>query len=203
MQLTIRAAKLHKEKGNSMKNLMRRKWLVLSFAAVFAAGCFTAAQWFTLIGDLLPIVTQTFLGMSSAVNGGSVPAAEVTAVDNLSQQGQDILSKIGALVQTASTANAAGTAGQIQALITQLQGDVNGFLTDVSIKNSSRFAEYEAVANVLLADASDIAGLVPIFSSSSSANLTVVKQMTSARYHKAKALKGIFQERLALVPKRF
>jgi hypothetical protein len=181
-----------------------RFWAVAGLA-VMLAGCFTAQQWFQLIGGLLPIVVQTFTGLTAAANGGSITPGEQTAINNFASQGQDILSKIGALVQTATTANAQGTAAQVSVLITQLKGYVNSFLADVNIKNSAHLAEYEGYANTILTDAQDIVALIPVFTTApagtTAARVSVTTQM-NAKYSKAKSLKGVFEERLASLPKK-
>jgi hypothetical protein len=186
------------------RKLQALAFLLLLPLVLYTSGCPTAAQWFTLVGDLIPVVSSTYLGLESAASGGALPAAETTAINTLTAGGQDIMNKIGALVQTATTANAAGTSAKIQALIAQMQSDVTGFEADVNIKNSAHAAEYASFAQVLLTDASDIAGLIPIFTSTSTgtatASVTVSKQMGAAKYQKAKSLKGIFLERKAGLP---
>jgi hypothetical protein len=182
-----------------MAMIRRRSMVVVLVVVLLASGCPTAQQWFQIIGSLLPIVTQTYLGFAAFAQKGGVPPAELAAVTQLTTNGQDIMNKLGGLVATVQST--AGAPAQMAALVAQMKSDCNGFLADVNIKNSSHLAQYEQFATVLLADAGDIASLIPVFTQPAGATVSPhTVSVPSVSYRKATALVGVFQERLASLP---
>jgi hypothetical protein len=167
-------------------------------SALLQVACWTAQQWFDLISALLPILGQTYLQFYGFASKGGVDPADVALVQRLTTAGQDAITRIQGII-TAVKAGDQSRLGELKSVLTALQADVNGFLTDAQIKNSAHFNEYSGFAQALLADVTDIIGLVPV--------ITPVKAIRGAvrvavptEYHQAKALPAIFKERLAHLP---
>lgn len=170
-------------------------------AEFYMFGCPNAQQWFQIVGALLPIVGQTYLQFYGFAKGG-VDAGDIAKVQTLTQEGQDIIAKVGGFVQTFQTTKSAGIIAEINALLTQAQQDVDGFLTDAQIKNSARFAQFKAFADAILADIKDIVAIVPVVvpltSKTAYGSPTIVEKTPLT---KAKTFEGVFKDRLASLPK--
>jgi len=192
-----------------MKNYVRyasKAALVSMLAVVLViSGCWTAQQWFTLVGALLPIIGQTYIQFSGFASGHPTSAAEVALVQGLTSAGQDAITRTEAII-AAVKAGDQSRLGELKTVLSQLQQNVNGFLADAQIKNSANFAEYSGYAQAILADVSDVIALIPVIvpapvvAAAKAGGRTSTVTM-SVSYGKAKGLPGVFSERLARLPK--
>lgn len=162
------------------------------------SGCWTAQQWFDIVGALLPIIGQTYLQFYGFAQGGTPDAGDVAKVQALTSAGQDAIKQVEALVAAAKSGGTS-SAGQASAILAQLQLSVNAFLTDAQIKNSARFNEYSGFAQAILADVADVIALIPIITPAARGRGASASIPTS--YSKAKGLTAVFQERLTKLPK--
>lgn len=160
------------------------------------SGCWTAQQWFDIVGALLPIIGQTYLQFYGFAQGGVPDAGDVAKVQALTAAGQDAIKQVEALVAAAKAGDTNGVT-QTTAILAQLQQSVDAFLSDVQIKNSARFAQYGNFAHAILADITDVIALIPVFVQPAKFGSAQVK----VEYSKAKGLPAVFKERLDKLPK--
>ncbi len=184
-----------------IRTCIEKKILIgLLSVVLVVSGCPTAQQWFQIAGALLPIVGQTYLQFYGFARGGT-DAADVALVQTLTTAGQDIMNRVGGLVQTYQTNKGTDTITQINALLAQAQKDADAFLADAQIKNSAKFAQYSAFAQAILADIQDIIAIVPIVvtpPATARGQVTVVEKTSLPA---ARTFEGVFKARLASLPK--
>jgi hypothetical protein len=174
---------------------------VLALAVWMAAFSCNAQQWFQLVGALLPIIGQTYLQFYGFSQKGGVGADDIAKVQRLTSSGQDILSRVGGLVNEFEKTKSASTVVQIDGLITELQADVDGFLADTGIRNSANFAKYKLFADAILTDVKDLAGLIPIISGPPAHAEGAVTYTMRSSLPQAKSLEDVFKARLNSLPK--
>ena len=159
-------------------------WLL----ALSSCGCPTAQQWFQIGAGLIPIVLQTVTSLRTP-SGSLSPNAEAT-LTKFSGIATTILNDAAADFKTAATTS--GVIPKINAELTQLQTQAQALIPQFTGN-----AKVLAWVNAILADTTDIVNLVPVIQGVVSP--AMVGQMTPMKYQKAKALKGVFQERLKVL----
>jgi hypothetical protein len=183
-----------KQKCNRISKILVASLL----SVVLCFGCWTAQQWFDLVSALLPIIGQTYLQFYGFAQGGAPDAGDVAKVQALSTAGQDAIKQVEALI-AAQKAGGPSVAGQVNAVLAQLQQSVTAFLSDAQIKNSAKFAQYSGFAQAILADIQDVIALIPVMTPATAGH--GAKASVGVSYSKAKNLPGVFQERLSKLPK--
>lgn len=186
-----------------MRKVSKGILAVVLSCCIIASGCWTAKQWFDIVGALLPIIGQTYLQFYGFASKGGVDPADVALVQTLTSAGQDAITRVEAII-TAVKAGDQSRLGELKTVLAQVQANVNGFLTDAQIKNSAHFAEYSGYAQAILADVTDVIALIPVIATPASvkrAGGTVSVVTIPTSYSKAKSLPAVFNERLSRLPK--
>lgn len=154
------------------------------------AGCPTAQQWFQIAAGLIPIVLQTVSGLQTG-NGGLSPAAE-GAIQTFSATATTILNDISADINIVQTTP--GVIPKIDAELAQLQKQAQALIPQFT--NNPKVLAW---VNAILADAIDLANLVPVIQAgggTAHAQTTVVKMKVSLP--KAQSYQDLFKQRLAV-----
>ena len=163
------------------------------------SGCWTAQQWFDIVGALLPIIGQTYLQFYGFASKGGVDPADVALVQTLTTAGQDAITQVEGIIAAVKAGDQSGL-GKAKSVLAALQSSVNSFLTDAQIKNSAHFSEYSGFAQAILADVTDVIALIPVITPPAAAGRRATVAV-GVSYSKAKGLPSVFQERLAKLPK--
>jgi hypothetical protein len=182
-----------------MEVTVRRKLLIFPMISLLIVGC-NAASWFQVIGSLLPLAAQVATQFYAYSNKGTVDAGDQKAIQEYTASAQNILETISNAVKTANDPANVSTIQKVDALLKQLQNESNALLASLQVKDANTIV----FINTLLADAVDLAGLVPIVSPP--ITQAGVQAKTSSRTMrmaviKASALKSVFQARLNSLPK--
>jgi hypothetical protein len=168
----------------------RRKFLVvggsgmsIALAGTVLEGC-SAAEWFEIAAQLIPVVLQTVSGLVTA-NGGLSQSA-IATLTVFSTDATTILNDVSADIKTVQTTP--GIIPKIDALLAQLKTQAQALLPRFTGNN-----KVLGWIDAIIADVIDLAGLVPIFSSAT-ASVSVVKMKVSLPA--AKNYQVVFQHRL-------
>jgi hypothetical protein len=157
--------------------------------ALILSGC-SAEQWFQIAASLVPIVLQTVGALKTG--SGGLSTAQQAALTNFGSLATTILNDVAADIKVAETTT--GVIPKIDAELAQLQQQAQAlvpqFTRNIAILNW---------INAILADAIDLANLVPVIqqtaSSGATANIQIVR--TKVSLPKAKTYKSLFEYRLA------
>jgi hypothetical protein len=180
--------------------MKRKAWAIFAVFALFLAGC-TAQQWFKLVEALLPLAAQIATQFYTYSNNGTLTPADAANIQKFSTDAQTILTDIGNDVTAWQTTADPSKLAHINALLAQLKTQANDLTSILQVKNPNTLA----FINGIVADAIDLAGLIPIIETSPPAvtasrrTITVVRMRTSLP--KAKSLEDVFKARLASLPK--
>jgi hypothetical protein len=167
----------------------RRKFLVCGSVATVAGLSMEAfscnpEEWFQIAAGLLPIVLQTVSAFETG-NGG-LPASAEAAITTFGTDATQILNDVTADIKTVQTTP--GVIPKIDALLAQLKTQAQTLLPQFT--GNSKVLGW---INAILADAIDLANLVPVVTTVT-ANVRVVKMKVSLP--SAKNYEAIFQHRL-------
>lgn len=174
--------------------MVRRRMLALLMQLpliLYTSGCPTAEQWFQIAAGLVPIAIQTVGALK--FGSGTVSPAVVTQLTNWGNGVSTLFKDVAADIATAQTNQA--VIPKIDAELTQIEQQANQLLP--------QFTGNTAVVtwiDSIVADAIDIANLVPIVQTATSGatpSVRVVKMKVA--YPTAQSYQQLFQQRLAQV----
>jgi hypothetical protein len=159
----------------------------------------TAAQWFSLVNALLPLATQIATQFYTFANKGTLSAAETAAIQQYSTDAQTIFGDIGTDVKAWQTNPDPSKLAHINVLLAQLKTQSADLVTKFQISDSNTLN----FINALVADAIDLAGLIPIIVTppAAGAHNTTVEVRMRTSLPKARSLIDVFKHRLANLPK--
>jgi len=150
---------------------MKRSWSRIAVAAVLSvtmiwAGCST--NW---IGDAEEIVAAlipaaaNIVALVAALQGKSVSASDLQTIQNAGTQAGADLQLIQSLIaayQQADESAKPGILSQIQTAINTVQGNLQGLLPALHIKDTATQAKITAVVGILLSEVQSLAAVVPL-----------------------------------------
>jgi hypothetical protein len=177
-----------------------KKLFVLPLVAILLVGC-SAAQWFKVIGSLLPLAAQVATQFYAFSNKGTVDADDQKLIQEYTANAQNLLATISNAVKAITDPADISDIQKVDALLKQLQTDSNVLLASLHVKDANTVA----FVNALLADAVDLAGLVPVVTPSpgpitqTKTRAAVITQVRMSTV-RGSALKPIFEARLKGLP---
>lgn len=164
-----------------------------------------AAQWFQIIGNLLPIAGSTLTAFETFQNKGMLPSGDQAAISNYTTSAQTILSDIGTDVKGFQDTGDTTKIVLIQNLLQNLKTQTGDLLTALQVRDPQRRAEIQAFTDAILQDATDLAGLVPAVKRPQGivamSNNTHMEIQMRTSLPKARSLQDMFQSRLTNLPK--
>jgi hypothetical protein len=150
--------------GNFWRGMLS---VVLCFVMVFTA-CSTAwiGQAEEIVAALIP-AAGNILALVGALEGKTVSAADLQAIQNVGTQAGADLQLIQSLITAYEKADASAQPGilnQIQSAIASAQGNLQGLLAAVHIKDAATQAKITAVVGLVLSEIQSLAAVVPMLS---------------------------------------
>jgi len=158
--------------------MMRRNFGQVGLAVVLSltmvgAGCST--DWIgeaeQIVAALIPAAAN-LVALVAALQGKTVSASDLEIVQSAGTQAGADLQLIQSLIAAYQKADAAAKPGilnQIQSAIGAAQGNLEGLLPALHIKDASTQAKVQAVVGILLAEVQSLAALVPAFNNGAKA----------------------------------
>ena len=134
---------------------------VVSFTACSTAWVGQAEE---IVAALIPAAAN-LIALVSALQGKSVSAADLQAIQSAgSQAGADLqlIQTLIAQYQKADAATQPGILNQIESAIGAAQANLNGILPALHIKDAATQAKISAVVGVLLSEVQSLAAIVPL-----------------------------------------
>ena len=158
--------------------------LILCVTMMFTA-CSTA--WIgaaeQIVAVLIPAATNV-VALVAALQGKTVSAADLQAIQNAGTQAGADLQLIQALIAQYQKADASAKPGilnQIQTAIRTVEGNLNGLLPALHIQDVATQAKITAVVGILLSEVQSLAAIVPLVQAG--AELPHVSQKTRDMGH--------------------
>ena len=129
-------------------------------------GCSTAwvGQAEEIVAALIPAATN-IVTLVAALQGKSVTAADLQTIQNAgAQAGADLqlISSLIAAYQKADAATQPGILNQIESAINAVQGNLQGLLPALHIKDAATQAKITAVIGIVLAEVQSLAAILPM-----------------------------------------
>jgi hypothetical protein len=145
--------------------------LVLSFVMI-GSGCSTSwiAEAEQIVSALIPAAAN-LIALVAALDGKSVSAADLQVIQNAGTQAGADLQLIQSLITAYQQADASAQPGilnQIQSAINAVQGNLQGLLPALHIKDSATQTKVTAVIGILLSEVQSLAAVVPLVKNQSS-----------------------------------
>ena len=134
------------------------------------------------VGEAEQVVTVLIPGLANlmtlvaALQGKSVSAEDLEAVQNTGTQATSDLRLIESLIAKYRTADAAeqpGLLSQIQVAVKTLESNLNGLLLSLHIKDAATQAKVTAIVALLLSEVQTVAAIVPATDGSGGPTVTV------------------------------
>ena len=129
-------------------------------------GCSTAwiGQAEEIVSALMPAAAN-LVALVAALEGKTVSTADLQMIQNVGSQVGTDLQLIQSLIAAYQKADAAGQAGilnQIESAINAAQGNLQGLLAGLHIKDAATQAKITAVVGLLLSEVQALAAVVPL-----------------------------------------
>jgi hypothetical protein len=129
-------------------------------------GCSTAwvGQAEEIVAALIP-AAGNIVTLVAALQGKSVSAADMQTIQNAgTQAGADLqlISSLIAAYQKADAATQPGILNQIESAINAVQGDLQGLLPALHIKDAATQAKITAVIGIVLSEVQSLAAILPM-----------------------------------------
>jgi len=139
--------------------------VVLSLTMIFS-GCSTAwiGEAEQIVAALIPAAAN-LITLVTALQGKTVSAADLQTVQNAGTQAGADLQLIQSLIAAYQKADAAAQPGilnQIQSAIAAAQGNLQGLLPALHIKDTATQTKIAAVVGILLSEVQSLAAVVPL-----------------------------------------
>ena len=143
--------------------------LVLCLTLIWT-GCSTAlvGQAEEIVSALIPAAAN-IVTLVAALQGKSVSAADMQTIQNAgSQAGADLqlISSLIAAYQKADATTQAGILNQIESAINAVQGNLQGLLPALHIKDTATQAKITAVIGIVLSEVESLAAILPMVKTS-------------------------------------
>ena len=139
---------------------------VILMATLTLSGC--ATNWVAtargIVGVLIPAATN-LVTLVAAVQGKSVTSSEMALVQNAGIEASADLQLIQAFLAAYEAADETGKKGilnEIQNVILALEGNLQGVIAGLHIKDAAVQSKVTAVAGILLAEVKSLAAIVPV-----------------------------------------
>jgi len=139
--------------------------LVLSFTMIWS-GCSTS--WVTqaeeIVSALIPAAAN-IVALVAALEGKGVSAADLQLIQNAGSQAGADLQLIQSLIAAYEKADAAtqpGILNRIQSAVQAVQGNLQGLLPALHIKDAATQTKITAVIGILLSEVQSLAAIVPL-----------------------------------------
>ena len=163
---------------------------VLSLTMILA-GCST--DWIgsaeEIVSVLIPAAAN-LVTLVATLQGKTVSAADLATIQNAGSQAGTDLQLIQSLVAAYQNADATAKPGilnQIQSAINAAQGNLQGLLPALHIKDASTQTKITAVVGILLSEVQSLAAVVPLVQASSHANVPALAASIAAGSGRPKA----------------
>lgn len=162
--------------------------MVLCVTLIFA-GCST--DWITeaekIVAALIPAVSN-LVTLVVALGGKNVSAADLAAIQNAGSQAGADLELVRALIAAYQKADAAAKPGilnQIESAILAAQGNLQGVLPALHIKDTATQTKITAVVGIVLVEVQSLAAVVPVVSAQSQNSHPVANHATRVGHPRA------------------
>src|SRR5579871_2002230 len=150
-------------------NEFGRMALALALSAtMILAGCSTS--WIEeaeqIVSALIPAAAN-IVALVAALQGKTVSAADLQTIQNAGSQAGADLQLIQSLIvayEKADSAAKPGILNQIQSAINAVQGNLQGLLPALHIKDAATQTKITAVVGILLSEVESLAAVVPLMS---------------------------------------
>src|SRR5579864_6617263 len=154
------------------RDLMRGAWALVLCLTMVLVGCSTAwiGQAEEIVAALVPAAAN-LVALVAALEGKTVSAADLQTIQNAGAQvGADLqlVQSLIAAYQKADAAAQPGILNQIESAINTAQGNLQGLLAALHIKDAATQAKITAVVGVLLSEVESLAAVVPLVKGQSS-----------------------------------
>jgi hypothetical protein len=153
---------------------MKGCWLRSAMAFVLCltiglAGCSTAwiGQAEEIVSALIPAAAN-LVALVAALQGKTVSAADLQAIQNSGAQAEAGLQLIQSLIaayQKADSTAQPGILNQIESAIVAVQGNLQGLLPTLHIQDAATQAKITAVVGIVLSEVQSLAAIVPLVKS--------------------------------------
>ena len=148
--------------------------VVLSVTMIWS-GCSTnwIAQAEQIVSALIPAAAN-LVTLVAALQGKSVAAGDLATIQSVGKQAGADLGLIQSLIaayQVADEASKPGILNQIQSAIQAVQGNLQGLLAGLHIKDAATQTKIAAVVGILLAEVESLEAIVPLVKASEMAGV--------------------------------
>jgi len=144
----------------------RAVWAVVLCGMMIWTGCST--NWIgeaeQIVAALVPAAAN-LVTLVAALQGKTVSAGDLATIQNVGSQAGADLQLIAALIAAYDKADAAAKPGilnQIQSAIGAVQGNLQGLLMGLHIKDTATQTKISAVVGILLSEVQSLAAVLPI-----------------------------------------
>jgi hypothetical protein len=156
-----------------MKSFGRGMVAMVLCMTMTLAGCSTAwiGQAEEIVAALIPAATN-IVALVAALQGETVSTADMQTIQSAGTQAGADLQLIQALIAAYQKADAAAQPGilsQIQSTIEAVQGNLEGLLSSLHIKDAATQAKVTAVVGIVLSEVQSLAAVMPAISGQGSA----------------------------------
>ena len=139
-------------------------------AALVCTSCSTAwiGQAEEIVAALIPAASNV-IALVAALQGKTASAQDLQAIQSAGTQATADLQLIQSLIAEYQNADASakpGVLNQIQSTIGAVQGNLNGLLASLHIKDSATQAKVTAVVGLVLSEVQSLAAILPVVSGS-------------------------------------
>lgn len=153
------------------------------------AGCSTdwIAEAEKIVAALIPAAAN-LVTLVAALEGKSVSAADLAAIQNAGTQAGADLQLVQSLIAAYQKADASAKPGilnQIQSAILAAQGNLQGVLPALHIKDTATQTKITAVVGILLAEVQSLAAVVPLVSAQNQNPHPVANHATTVGHPRA------------------
>lgn len=151
--------------------------VVLCFTMIWS-GCSTSwiGEAEQIVSALIPAAAN-LLALVAALEGKGVSAADLQVIQNAGSQAGADLQLIQSLIAAYEKADASAQPGilnQIQSAINAVQGNLQGLLPALHIKDTATQTKITAVIGILLSEVQSLAAIVPLVNPNASAAAVAV-----------------------------
>lgn len=168
-----------------MKDRVMRSGLAVVLCAVMVwTGCSTnwVNQAEQIVAALIPAAAN-IVALVAALRGKSVSAADLHVIQAAGAQAGADLQVIQSLIAAYEKADAAAKPGilnQVQSAINAVQGNLQGLLAGLHIKDAATQAKVSAVVGILLSEVQSLAAVVPLVGGNPDAKVPTSAARTAA-----------------------
>lgn len=158
---------------------------VVLMASLILAGCST--DWIgeaeQIVAALIPAASN-IVALVAALQGKSVSAADLATIQNVGAQAGADLQLIESLIaayQKADDAAKPGILNQIQSAIGAVEGNLQGLMPALHIKDAATQAKVTAVVGLVLAEVESLAAVVPLVQGNAQGKIPTLAGKSAAR----------------------